>query len=665
MGFCDNPIVDIYSKTSEESVIATRQVFSQKNGFLVREENPDKGVDFDVELLIDNQVSGFKFAVQIKSAQKLQTIQKEGSTFIRHNIKTSRLGYLCRRSPGFGLIVVYDNQEQQLYYDYVEIIFRSIMGEHKDDEWMNNENVTFFINKSNVVDGKNIISIYEEMRRRCFNFNEMYNQKAYDFDLPTFQYKEFKDPIAVLEKYGYVFFNKKEYQILFSFLSKLNLNKIVQNHKIVLLTAITYCQIGQHVEGEYFLKKCESFLSEYSDEEKELLLISKLASEFSLGKTDRSAFYKKLKEVEVSIKGEMNSIFIGLQILFMELLNTTIYEEKSLENVLKKIDSIENQINALDASQETRYLYMLEVMSFVHQIGIRHFLESTTRMMIQKKILGNSPLQERLVNAKLLVMLITKSQRILQLILDYSNKTKNDYLMATVLFKKTYMFYSFSLQSLGLSYSSGTSLDSFKETHPANLFKQAYSEIIKAYDIFQKRNDLRNAYKCLAISMEVNYLHSFLNAQNIDDCVHKQITVTLERLEKELAIEPYKILTEDMLINLISSKERSIFDDYYSLSTEEKYQFANIIVQSIGLPSERIDNLISEFNFMQKAKEAINTKYFDILQNLSHTKSKETLYKEVPRYVIRCKNCNYQTVESDNLDMLLGCLRAEHSHICL
>lgn len=143
MGFCNNPIVDIYSKTFEESVIATKRVFSQKNGFLVREENPDKGVDLDVELLIDNQVSGFKFAIQIKSARKLQTIQKEGSTFIRYNIKASRLGYLCRRSPGFGLIVVYDTQEQQLYYDYVENIC-SIMGEHNDNEWMNNENVRLF-----------------------------------------------------------------------------------------------------------------------------------------------------------------------------------------------------------------------------------------------------------------------------------------------------------------------------------------------------------------------------------------------------------------------------------------------------------------------------------------------------------------------------------------
>ena len=56
MGFYDNPIVDIYSKTSEESLIATKQVFLQKNGFLVREENPDKGVDLDVELLIDKMV---------------------------------------------------------------------------------------------------------------------------------------------------------------------------------------------------------------------------------------------------------------------------------------------------------------------------------------------------------------------------------------------------------------------------------------------------------------------------------------------------------------------------------------------------------------------------------------------------------------------------------
>ena len=49
MSFFDNPEIDLYSEASEESLNATRQYFCQRNGFLTREENPDKGVDLDVE----------------------------------------------------------------------------------------------------------------------------------------------------------------------------------------------------------------------------------------------------------------------------------------------------------------------------------------------------------------------------------------------------------------------------------------------------------------------------------------------------------------------------------------------------------------------------------------------------------------------------------------
>jgi hypothetical protein len=90
-----------------------------------------------------------------------------------------------------------------------------------------------------------------------------------------------------------------------------------------------------------------------------------------------------------------------------------------------------------------------------------------------------------------------------------------------------------------------------------------------------------------------------------------------------------------------------------------------LFIKAIGLPIERVPNLISEMVFMRKAEAAINMKYFDILQNLSHTKSTETFYSTPPQHIIKCKGCNYETIESDNLDELLSCLRAEHSHVCL
>jgi hypothetical protein len=543
------------------------------------------------------------------------------------------------------------------------------MTAHNNDDWMQNDKVTFHIPGDNIVDSVSLKAVYDKMKLRCTNFNQMYARKAPDFDLPTFEFNKFKDPVFILEKFGYIFFNKREYQFLYSILSEMSLTKIVANRKILLLSAITYFHIGQSIEGDYFLRKCEAFLDEYNNDEKELLQISKLVADFSLGKITRMMYYEKLKALKSNLKGVLNSIYISLQILFMELLNTSIYDDgTSIEEAFTEIEAIQAKIDSIEAPEETRYFYLLEIVSFTHEIGIRQLLRVTARMMIQKRMLGNSPLNERLDNAKLLYSLIVRPKKLLRLIGEYSKRTNNAYMQAMVLFKRTYMFYSLVLQSLMSAYANGTSIENFKESHTPELFRQTYNDILEAYNIFRQRRDLSNAYKCLSLSFEINCLFSFIhNKKNIDDKVHKQAILALESLEKDLNLnEPYSILTEKTLIDLIKRKEENIFNGYSSLSSvEEKYQMANMVIKSIGLPPERVQNIISEINFMQKAKDAVNLKYFDVLQNLSHTKRKETLYKEVPRYVIRCKNCHYETAESDDLDTLLACLRAEHCHFCL
>ncbi|MFC2152916.1 DUF4365 domain-containing protein, partial [Bacteroidota bacterium] len=120
MTFFDNPIVDESSKISEESVLHVKGLFSRKNRFISREETPDYGVDLDVELIKNNGASGLKFAIQIKSSKNLKYINQ--SSVVSFKFKTSRLGYLSRRKPAYGIIIVYDDNTQIAYFEYVETI---------------------------------------------------------------------------------------------------------------------------------------------------------------------------------------------------------------------------------------------------------------------------------------------------------------------------------------------------------------------------------------------------------------------------------------------------------------------------------------------------------------------------------------------------------------
>jgi hypothetical protein len=55
MSFYDDPVIDDNAKRSQESVHFVKGLFSEKNGFVYREENPDYGVDLDVELMVDGK----------------------------------------------------------------------------------------------------------------------------------------------------------------------------------------------------------------------------------------------------------------------------------------------------------------------------------------------------------------------------------------------------------------------------------------------------------------------------------------------------------------------------------------------------------------------------------------------------------------------------------
>lgn len=83
--------------------------YLQKKRFISREEHPVYCVDFDIELIIsDEGASSKKFAIQIKSTASVKTAKYGTNIFSTSQFKTSRLGYLARREPAYGIIILYD-----------------------------------------------------------------------------------------------------------------------------------------------------------------------------------------------------------------------------------------------------------------------------------------------------------------------------------------------------------------------------------------------------------------------------------------------------------------------------------------------------------------------------------------------------------------------------
>lgn len=61
MAFNDKPIISESSERSEASVLCTKNLLSQKNGFICREDMPDLGVDLQVELIENGDATNNRF----------------------------------------------------------------------------------------------------------------------------------------------------------------------------------------------------------------------------------------------------------------------------------------------------------------------------------------------------------------------------------------------------------------------------------------------------------------------------------------------------------------------------------------------------------------------------------------------------------------------------
>ncbi len=659
MSIFDNPKIDLYSEASEESIYETRRYFSQRNNFLTREENPDKGVDLDVELLTVNVTTGFKFAIQVKSVQNIEISKIGVSEYIKYQFKTSRLGYLCRRSPGFGIIVLYDDSNKILYYDYVENILEHINRFKDNDDWKDQEKTTIYINKDNILDDSTITPIYSKMYDRYQSFQLLYNQEAKEYDLPVFEFENIHNPSDILDKFGYVFFNRREYRTLYSILQQLKFNKIVNNPKILLLAALTYSEIGLFIDANYFYKKCISYENKYSNNELELLRYVELSTQYHLGDIKNNAYYAELIKLKSLTSDKSNLILIRLRILIIDIVKSFIEGNPELD-IIKELTIIIDELGNIDGSEDIKKYYLLEVASCLHEFGILKFINEITTLKIRRKLFGELPLSERLLKAKLLLPLLTIPTIIANQVYDFALKNDITYLKAVALDKISMFFCSTVMHNLFLSLENRSDLENFKRTQREDMFLNYLNCEILSFNIFSDQMNFINAYKVLTRVIELNYLYSFIFARTIDESTINSIKNHLGILENQLGEEPYECIAEKAITTLLIEK-----DNFDELTHDQLDKYAYYFIKYLGLSRDRVENVIYDLHFLKDAGEKVDKKYFDILQNLEHTKSLDTMYKEKPIYVIRCKKCLYSTRESSDLYSLLSQLNVEHGYTCL
>lgn len=307
MGFWDKPIVDRNSERSEESVIKSQLLFSLKNGFNshIVDGSRDYGVDIYCELIDLSGATGNLFPIQIKSTGKAQFIIKNPVRHFTLPFLTSRLGYLCRHIPSYGIIVFYNETDDTLYYDYLWEIYNRIRLEKKDESWKEKNTVTIHIPEENIVKS-DLKIIHKTFINRFQNTNILIEEYGRDFDIPSFnqtnktKISTGKDRISkainFLETIGPHLFNEREYSKIIGLLEILT-KKDFSRPKISYIAALTYAEIGELLDADYFLKICYSKRADYSDKEFLALEMQKFKVDFAYGLYDKKDLLAQLKQI--------------------------------------------------------------------------------------------------------------------------------------------------------------------------------------------------------------------------------------------------------------------------------------------------------------------------------------------------------------------------------
>lgn len=653
MSFNDNPIVDIASKNSEESVNVVRSSFTQKNGFIRRKEDPDYGVDEDVELIIEDQASSKKFAIQIKSVAKANFIENDGTKYITLQFKSSRLGYLCRRPPAYGIIIIYDDSTQISYYDYVEEICKRLNNRNNNDNWKETDKPTIHIPITNILNQHSLKNIHHKMVDRHLNnqflliaFGDKYNIPVYQDNI-TNNKIDFNNPQSIakfLSDNGLKLFNHNDLSIIHHMLSKLTISDILKSDELILLASITYCESGSFIDADYFLRKSEK-ISDFDNNQKNLWSFTRYKTDFALGNYEYKMYLSKLQDLTKTVKGSFNNIVLEINIIFLKLLISN-KERKFNEDLIKEIDSVFDQIFKLSIEDEKKY-NLINYHSFnLHMYAMGLFIDKMGKFQIKKSLNIFVPLNQRINDVKSIVDILGLPTKYTLDALSYANKNDNKYIRATSLYQLSHYFFMLQLSLFNFDEITPLSDDTklrYKKYIDYSSF--AYSELINL-------NLYKNGYNALILIYELLQLYKACYQNVFDSISIEETEQILKAYCIEFGLEKYNSTVLKALEDKASNKVND-FQTFLTSNTDNIDHIAESMISGIGLPPERKTNVLVDIKNHQYFFKNRLSKDYELIQDLRHTFSIATYYNEKPKCIIECKRCGFKTDLRDDIEQLM------------
>lgn len=611
MSFIENPKIDLSSERCEESVNKTRSLFTRKEGFILREENPDCGVDFDVELIENREATRRKFAIQIKSSKEFKEKIIGEKSYLSLDFYTSRLGYLSRNTPGLGLVVIYDESRNLLFYEYIEEIIERINETKGNSDWLVQEKVRIFIPINNVLDRGKIENIYKKFQQTFKNYELLLQIHAKDFNVPLVKesyYNEIKieNVITTLENIGLYLINDLKFSELYNAINKIPYHQICQNPKLSFLAAIVYSKIGKPIDSNMFLQYVELQKSVNGEDYEDIIAFTKFTNDFTLGKRDINKFISELSLIENRSKSQINKFTFRINISLLKLMSV-IGDKEIDETLLHESKEILHDIEKAQLDIDTKHFLIIFQLENYHTCALKIFSQIVVQQKLKETLGVEISYKEKLLKAQFLSDLLSFPIRYLKNALLYAEQNKNDLLRAHVLQKSANFMFSvlFDVEIC--------KVDLSETTDSSNLimFENSFNNSIQSYNIFINHNQYNDAHISLVIAYEVKQLGLKKFDKKIGQIESNELLEEIRKLESEIGKSPFCSVVEKYFNDEVEKRITRLTD----LSEEEIDYIAKSMLKAKNLPIQRLENIKKDIKSRQLFEKYCDKDKYELHQD--------------------------------------------------
>jgi hypothetical protein len=662
MAYDDSPLIDDNAKRSEESVLRVLSVLSLRNGFSCRPENPDYGVDLNVELLENGQqASSQLFAVQIKSAVKLKTVTKDQQQYFAFPFETSRLRYLYRRQPvGGGLLVLYDEHTQQCYYDYAGALLQRLEVADPEGNWRTQHKATVYLSTAQVLTDAAAASIHATISAAFQRMEMLLQDRGAEVDLPLFRQppagntdildlSNVQQLAQQLERYGGALFSQREMPQLLDLLGRLPTPIIGASATLSFLAAITHAQVGDYVEGNYFMAKCRPHRRELDAESNLILDLTQVRLDFLQGDVELPTYAARLTELAAKSTSELNRLTLQLNALFFEMAGspTTALQAKE-EEFVGRIQTLFTAIETSALTREEQLLLSVYHSESLQLLGSRLLDSAATAGRLRRLSGGPIYSPEELVVLQVGTGRQQAATGYVSLAYNYAVAHQHKHLRATAAYYLSRYVLNSVFEAMLLRVNDPPALTPNRK----QWFITHWDLAGEAYNLFQELSLWKDAHQALSTLVELQQVYQLTYHEPLGTMTLAESTEQLRHLEERFNLPAFHSLVAQAHAELLATLRPA------TPLAERVNQHGGIaaytqsIMRDSELPEERLLNLQAEIEAFLLFEATCHNKHLRLRTLLAPVA--EAAYAQPSSYFLHDNSTGYATPPNLNIKELLA-----------